>query len=278
MKKMCTLFAAGLSLSALVCQGSLIAYESFGDAATTQLAGTTADSGLGAWTLVSGAAGSATYTEPGLTYPNLVTSGNKVTVTTGTALYANLTSPFTVADNSVGEIWGSFIMSTGNTSGDAALSLFQAASPTASSNALASIGLINSGDARLIGGRTMDGGGNIGLVTSNVTVNQQNLYIFRITIDTNAGQVESGTFWINPTITAGMTVGDLGTGWSAGLTNTGLAGVASIGLYTTGTNAAVFDEIRLGTTLDSVAVIPEPGTLALVGIALGSLVLFRRRT
>lgn len=37
-----------------------------------------------------------------------------------------------------------------------------------------------------------------------------------------------------------------------------------------------FDEFRMGTSLDAV-LIPEPGTLALVGIALGSLLFFRRR-
>ena len=277
MKKLCTLFAASLALCALMVQGSLIAYESFSDAATTELAGTTADSGLGDWTLVSGAAGSATYTSPGLEYTNLATSGNKVTVSTGTGLYANLSDPFNVEESSVGEIWGSFIMNTSNTSGDAALSLYQSSDPTSTTPALASVGLINSGSARLISGRQMDLNGNNGLATSTVAVNQQNLYVFRITIDTNAGAVESGTFWVNPTLTQGMTVGDLGSGWSANFNNTGLSGVAAIGLYTTGTNAAVFDEIRLGTTLDSVAVIPEPGTLALVGIALGCLVLFRRR-
>jgi len=39
----------------------------------------------------------------------------------------------------------------------------------------------------------------------------------------------------------------------------------------------IYDEIRFGTTMESVMPIPEPGTLVLVGIALGSLLLFRRR-
>lgn len=280
MKKMSILFASALALSALVSRGELIAYESFGDAATTQLSGTTADSGLGAWTLVGGVAGSSTYTSPGLDYTNLATSGNKVTVTTGTSLYANLSSPFTVAANSTRDIWGSFVMNTANTSGDAALSIFESSNPTASTAALASIGMINNGNARLISGRTMDLNGNNGLATSSVATNQKNLYVFRITIDSNPGAVESGQFWINPTITSGMTVGDLGSGWSANFNNTGLSAtpaITTISLYTTGTNAAVFDEIRLGTTLADVAVIPEPGTLALVGLALGALVLFRRR-
>lgn len=266
------------ALCASAVNGSIIVRESFSDSATTELAGTTGDVGLGTWTLVSGAAGSATITTPGLAYDNFATSGNKLTVTTGTALFANLTTPFNVPANSVGEIWGSFIMSTSNTGGDAALSLYQVSSPTASDNALASIGLINSGDARLIAGRSMEGGGNIGLVTADIPVNQQNLYVFRITIDTNAGAVESGTFWVNPTIASGMTVGDLGTGFSIGLTNTGLSGVAAIGLYTTGSNAAVFDEIRLGSTLASVTPVPEPSTYAAVlGVLALGLIVVRRR-
>ena len=39
-----------------------------------------------------------------------------------------------------------------------------------------------------------------------------------------------------------------------------------------------FDELHIGTTWDSVNVIPEPGTLVLLSIALGSLLLFRRRS
>lgn len=268
------------SVLASTASAQLIAYESFNESASTELAGTTADSGLGAWTLVSGAASSSTITSPGLDYPNLAASGNKVTVTTGTGLIANLTTAFSVPDNSVGHICGSFIMNTSNTSGDAALSLYQnqVNQIDASTAALASIGLINSGDARLITGRNMELAGNNGLATATTSVAQENLYVFRITIDTNPGAVESGTFWVNPTITAGMTESDLGTGFSANFNNTGLSGVTAIGLYTTGTNAAVFDEIRLGSSLSSVTPIPEPSTWALIfGVLAGLAVLYRRR-
>lgn len=43
------------------------------------------------------------------------------------------------------------------------------------------------------------------------------------------------------------------------------------------TAATYFDEFRIGETWESVTPIPEPGTLVLVGIALGSLLLFRKR-
>ncbi|MCC5851030.1 MAG: PEP-CTERM sorting domain-containing protein [Verrucomicrobia bacterium] len=39
----------------------------------------------------------------------------------------------------------------------------------------------------------------------------------------------------------------------------------------------IIDEVRVGTTWDSVTPIPEPGTLILLGISLGTLWLFRRR-
>ena len=259
---------------------AVLVYESFDEAPSTELAGTAADIGLGAWQLVSGDAGSATITSPGFTYPPMEVEGNKLTISTGTALYANLTDPFNVPVNSVGHIWGSFIMETSNTSGDAALSLFQVSNPTASTAALASVGLINAGDARLISGREMEGNvGNNGLATADVPVTQRNLYVFKITIDTNAGAVESGRFWVNPTLTSGMKEADLGTGWSANFNNTGLSGVAAIGLYTTGSNSASFDEIRLGTTLDSVTgvpVIPEPGSMALLLFGFAGLRMLRR--
>jgi hypothetical protein len=38
-----------------------------------------------------------------------------------------------------------------------------------------------------------------------------------------------------------------------------------------------YDELRWGTDLDSITVIPEPGTLALMGLSLIALALFRRR-
>lgn len=47
--------------------------------------------------------------------------------------------------------------------------------------------------------------------------------------------------------------------------------------FSSNSDTPKFDEFRLGTTLGDVIAIPEPGTLALVGIALGSLLLFRRR-
>lgn len=257
---------------------ALVAYEGFGDAGGTELAGSTANSGLGSWTLVSGVSGSATYATPGLSYNSLEVAGNRISFSTGTALYANLSSPFSIGASSVGEFWGSFIMNTSNSSGDAALSLFQNASPNSSTGALATIGMVNSGDARLISGRTMDVNGNNGLVTSTASATQQNFYLFRITIDTNAGAVESGTFWINPTLTSGMGLGDLGAGFSAIFNNTGLDSIAAIGLYTTGTNAAVFDEIRLGTTLADVVPVPEPSTYALLlGITSLAFVVYRRR-
>jgi hypothetical protein len=44
-----------------------------------------------------------------------------------------------------------------------------------------------------------------------------------------------------------------------------------------GSVTGTYDELRWGTSLDSITVIPEPGTLALVGLSLLALVLFRRR-
>lgn len=44
-----------------------------------------------------------------------------------------------------------------------------------------------------------------------------------------------------------------------------------------GSVTGTYDELRWGTSLDSITVIPEPGTLALVGLSLVALAIFRRR-
>ena len=95
------------------------------------------------------------------------------------------------------------------------------------------------------------------------------------------------TFWINPVVT--NTEGDLGASLGSGFgvireltavngTSANYTGASLVASLAAGQSFKV-DEIRLGTSLADVMpyTIPEPGTLALLGIALGSLLLFRRR-
>jgi hypothetical protein len=258
---------------------ALIAYEGFSDAAGTALAGQAANSGLSAWTAVSG---SASNTEGSLTYSTLDVSGNKVSFGGTAAYYANLSSLITVGANSTYDLWGSFSMTVSGSTGDAGLSIFHGANPTASTAALATFGLVNNGNVRLIGGRSMEANGNVGLGTASndFPVNVQNFYVFKITINTNAGQVETASLWLNPTLSAGMTEASLGAAAIANvnLTNTGNSGIGAIGLYSTGGNTPIFDEIRLGTSFDSVvSVIPEPSAFAAIAGLAGLVLAATRR-
>jgi hypothetical protein len=254
-----------------------IVYEGFSDADATALAGQTADLGLGAWTSASGSA--ASNSAGSLDGSGLTTTGNKVTFTGASAYYANLSLPITVGADSTYDLWGSFLMTTSGTSGDAALSVFHSSSPDTSTPALASFGLINNLNVRVIAGRTMSAGGNNGLGTSTTAVNQLNFYVFKITINTNAGQVETASLWLNPTLSAGMTEASLGSSAlsNVDLTNTGDGAISSIGLYSSGPGVT-FDEIRLGTSVADITPVPEPSTMALYGgLVVFGLVCYRRR-
>ena len=91
---------------------------------------------------------------------------------------------------------------------------------------------------------------------------------------TSADRGSTINFWVNPADTSSLAA--LGT---PDYTNTD-SKFGRVGTYTSASIALSYqsraDEIRFGDSFDAV-MIPEPGTLVLVGIALGSLCLFRRR-
>lgn len=92
--------------------------------------------------------------------------------------------------------------------------------------------------------------------------------------------------WINPTIAASETptLADLGTANATGfgiMRSFGGSGIAlsydSLNFrHSLNSGSVKVDEFVMTQSIGDIVAIPEPGTLALVGIALGSLLLFRR--
>lgn len=85
-------------------------------------------------------------------------------------------------------------------------------------------------------------------------------------------------FWFDPADVFALGAATYSTGADSKFGRSGNYTSVSLGGGSGSTsNVPALDEIRFGTDLNEMFVIPEPGTLALVGIALGSLLLFRRR-
>lgn len=93
-----------------------------------------------------------------------------------------------------------------------------------------------------------------------------------------SGGADRVSLFLNPNLASEGTADvfvDVGTdGWFPSSTLDGIGVYANLNGQQTGSS---FDEIRIGETWDSVTVIPEPGTLVLLGVALGAMAIFRRR-
>ncbi|MCC5845668.1 MAG: PEP-CTERM sorting domain-containing protein [Verrucomicrobia bacterium] len=111
--------------------------------------------------------------------------------------------------------------------------------------------------------------------THPFALDETNLFLARVTLNQDAG--DRIDFWINPDLSGG----EAGLGIPTVFRDTGTIGNALTGIGVSFENDnATLDAIRISNDpngFEMVTAIPEPGTLALMGIALGSLVLFRRR-
>jgi hypothetical protein len=96
------------------------------------------------------------------------------------------------------------------------------------------------------------------------------------------GATDLMSLWINPDLSlgeaglGGATITRTYSVFNAGINLSQVRLVASTNTLNLN-SSAIFDEVRVGDSFSAVT-IPEPGTLALVGVALGSLLIFRRRT
>lgn len=114
--------------------------------------------------------------------------------------------------------------------------------------------------------------------TTTLGLDQATTYFIVFKAEYNAsGQMTSLNLWLNPgDLTSEAGSGAATLSYTGNIGGGGFAGFAIQKDNLPGGHNPTFDEIRIGTTWDAVA-IPEPGTLLLVGIALGSLAIFRRR-
>jgi hypothetical protein len=300
MKKICTLFAACLAMSGVVVEGTLLTYEGFDYSSGANLAGQSGGSGWrtpsgGDW-LPDGASGggpAGTIASSGLNYSSAgYTSAQAAHLpVSGLALTAGRNHRYLAIDA------GAVYDTAGFRDGGNRLGAADAGGVGSINNTLYGSFLLHSSDwsaARMIfelndngaspandlriaqdsagSGFSLSNGDGNGLSTVSSTPTSSNTYmiVFRVDFsDQNNG--DNLTFWLNPE--AGISAPATG---GISLTNTRNFTFNNIEMRAVNGNV-VFDEFRMGTTWESVAAIPEPGTLALVGIALGSLVLFRRR-
>ena len=115
------------------------------------------------------------------------------------------------------------------------------------------------------------GGSDISLSDSGYTTGQTHLLLAKLEFDASGN--DNISFWVNPNLSTGES--------GLGTANTASANIG-IGLTGIGVSAQsgsdYLDALRVGTTFDSVTIIPEPSTYAAIfGILVIGIVLVRRR-
>jgi len=140
--------ALAVALTSSTSFAQLIAYENFNlTAGTNNLAGSSGNGSSGFstnWTTIGDANG-GNVISPGYTYSPIVSEGNRAQVfnasansdSSATYFYRTLSTPYTVAANSTGTLWASFMIQStaAATCGlGATIGFFDVAAPTASTN------------------------------------------------------------------------------------------------------------------------------------------------
>ena len=294
---MLALAATALALAAVpAAQAQLIAYEGFNLTAGNNSLGGSSGAGSSGfstnWTTIGDANG-GNVISPGYSYTGITSVGNRAQIfnssassdSSATYFYRTLSTPFSVAANSTGTVWASFMIqgtAAASSGRGASIGFFGTNAPTASTVGI-TVGAVGSNANYRVAGRALDTTGS-GLVgTSTTNAGTQVFMVAKITVNTNLNSAETISLWINPTTFDG-TESSLGT---AALANTslgdlGLSSISAIAFgsnyVSTGTATLGLDEIRLGTTLGSVTAIPEPSAFAaLAGLGVLGLAATRRR-
>ena len=271
--------------------GSIIAYDGF-DYTTGALEGkgTAGDGWGGAWrdTLLQTALiGGASVQEPGWTYNSLPVSGNRARLVgfngESANAYRDLSSTI---GNTSGEVWVSFIGHvTGPSSGVGYIAFYNATD--ANEGGAAGQGrkfFIGSG-----GFSDVDGVRHWGLLAQNshtssasttalttAAATSQTFLLTRLIYGDN-GNLTSMDLWINPALGDSGALGAADASLSSALTQRDYS-FDRIRMFGINGETTTFDEIRIGTTFDAVA-IPEPASIGLLFAGLSALlVVGLRRT
>ncbi|MCC5849359.1 MAG: PEP-CTERM sorting domain-containing protein [Verrucomicrobia bacterium] len=210
-------------------------------------------------------AGSLGYTDTnGISLP---TSGNHAEMRNARGFRYN-TDPFAATG---GTIYGSYLWQTsGLNDNDEWRGFLDTRSGTDGLNVRIGVGLVNNTSTNLqvrLGGTNLDTG---------VALSENTTYfvVFRQDYDAS-GVLTDFSVWLNPSDLTTETVPTV----SYDNLTLGSGGFTGFSLQKddlSGGEHPSFDEVRIGTTWEVVA-IPEPSTLILLGISLGSVALFRRR-
>lgn len=265
---------------------SLVAIDDFNSyTAGTDVGGQNGGTGWAyAWTVGSGidvhqvSSKTVTYTLGGFTYGG----GNSLMFTGGSTQNSTQRATFTSADKSGQTYYSSFVFTiegpvgteTGTATGNNTISMLAKGDnfSATTDNAL----FINGANSKTQA-RNSD---QLASVDTLIQYGVTYLAVVRYSgWDATAGVYETTTVWLNPTttdentseasITASVTTDNAG--------SEGFQGVAFRTYFTNSANKVYIDDLRVGTTWDSV-VIPEPGTWAL-GLSAGvlAIALLRRR-
>jgi hypothetical protein len=279
-----TLPLAFLLAAGSIAHAELIAYESFsGYSADADLAGQTTSSSDGFVANTDAWVGSSTVRQfrsssTGLSYGSLVSSGGSafsanpgagIVKTESTTLTTSVGSPFVTS----GQIaFVSALVNIDDAVERGYLDVYWATNLREFGFRIDSSGGIDFGR---FSGDSLD----VFFDTGESLASGTNLLVMSVD---SSGSGHNYSFWLNPTNLGGAaptaTYTDTGGfGINNNWVHEGIGLRADFQLPTGDHGPEYVDEIRAGTTWESVTPIPEPGALALAGIALACLVVFRRR-
>ena len=269
-KKLAIAFGVAVLVVMQSAQAALIAYEPF----ATGNGGYTTGNIDGQNPSVTGFSGQWTHSQynnanisaTGLSYPGIPTTGGMY-VGDNSRSYRALATPF--GSTTSGTYWMSYLYQSTADGGN-----WQAFETYTTSGTIGQDSsrryLISNGAAGWDGG-TGTGAFNVGasgvsgIIPGGAAGTDVNLFVIKM--EFVAGGNDTFTVWRNPSLGSEPTTG--------GLAKTGDFDWAYTGIFDADTPGKVnFDEIRIGTTF--VDVIPEPGSLSLLGLMGGALFLRRK--
>ncbi|WAC18729.1 PEP-CTERM sorting domain-containing protein [Luteolibacter sp. SL250] len=269
-----------VSLGVPTADAALVAYDGFAGYADGALAGNNGGTGWSnAWATASGA--TVNVAANGLSYNagSITVGGNSQAVSilndsnsgsVATRQFATITSS---------EVWFSLLVQPNGADGNDFIQLYVGTNNNFSNSG--AVGDLNSNNNNNYwGARIRAGAGDSGTSSSGTALSNGNTTFLVARISTDGTTGAAGTYdkielWVNPTSTT-LGTADAFVDGSLDLATT--TGIDWFGIRTVNLDAGdnfIFDEFRVGTTLESV-VVPEPGTISLT-LALAGALAFRRR-